>query len=255
MARVRVLRRQDKAYIEIPSDLAASAEAELFQLRDGFYLLSVPLESHGKPPNSASSGISEAERQVMKRLLSIRFEKRTPAFVGKALSEEEKSVLAGLVQKRFVNVFTGDKYRDGVYNISDSIYPLLSGRAQPSREQAGEAAQPRQNSGTLSVLKTRGFVIVQDKREAMELSERLGQEMKRGEVFGVKGFDNKFYIVTRDYFTASQQKVNAALKEDMDAPSIAEAAKLDQEGCVAVLRLMAENGEIIEKKRGVFAPV
>jgi hypothetical protein len=79
--------------------------------------------------------------------------------------------------------------------------------------------------------------------------------MKSGAVVGVKGFDGKFYIVTRSYFNQSQAVVGSILKEDMDAPSIAAMAKLEPEGCLAVLRLMAENGELIEKKRGVFAPV
>jgi len=41
----------------------------------------------------------------------------------------------------------------------------------------------------------------------------------------------------------------------MDCDSIAAAAKLDADGCRAALRLMAENGDIIEKKRGIFAAV
>jgi len=41
----------------------------------------------------------------------------------------------------------------------------------------------------------------------------------------------------------------------MDPSSIASASKLEAGGCMAVLRIMAENGEIIERKKGVFAPV
>ena len=41
----------------------------------------------------------------------------------------------------------------------------------------------------------------------------------------------------------------------MDASSVSAATKLDPEGCMAVLRIMSEAGEILEKKKGVFAPV
>ncbi|MDD5171423.1 MAG: hypothetical protein PHF60_00100 [Candidatus ainarchaeum sp.] len=261
MAKVRVLRRQEKAYIELPPEMTGHEELELFLLKDGYYLLTAPL---GQPVRKQSGAISDVERAVLKKLLAIRFENRTPAYVTKALSEREKEVLGELEQKRLVNVFRGNKYKDGVYNISDSIYPLLSQKqneskeARPSENEAGRAAPPRdalQPSGAFSVLNTRGFIIVQDKREAMVLSDQMSQQMKKGEVVGVKGFDGRFYIVTRSYLAEACKKINSVLKEDMDAPSIASAAKLDPDGCIAALRLMAENGDVIERKRGVFAPV
>ncbi|NYZ74083.1 hypothetical protein H0O00_02990 [Candidatus Micrarchaeota archaeon] len=265
MAKVRVLRRQEKAYIELPSEMAGQEELELFALKDGYYLLTMPL---GLPPGQQTQkqkeGISEIERTILRKLLAIRFEKRTPEYVSKALSEREKEVLKALEQKGFVNVFKGDKYKDGVYNIRDSIYPLLSQKQDTTKEagpeRRAEAAQapmarPQSTGGAFSILNTRGFIIVQDKREAMMLSEQMTLQMKKGEVVGVKGFDGRFYIVTRDYLAEACKRINSVLKEDMDAPSIASAAKLDPDGCVAALRLMAENGDVIERKRGVFAPV
>ncbi len=262
MVKVRVLRRQEKAYIELPSDMAAHEEIELFQLKEGYYLISLPLGQPVPSPRQAQGRISEEERAIMKKLLSIRFENRTPAYVGKALNQDELATLANLERKGFVNVFRGSKYKDGVYNISDSIYPLLQkdGPARPQEAGAAQGgkgtAQQRQGGGsTGAMLQSQGFLIVQDKREAMVLSEQLGPQMKSGAVVGVKGFDNKFYIVTREYYSRARSAIDSALKGQMDAPSVATAVKLDPEGCLAVLRLMAENGDIIEKKKGVFAPV
>jgi hypothetical protein len=79
--------------------------------------------------------------------------------------------------------------------------------------------------------------------------------MKNGAVAGVKGFDNRFYVVTKPYLLGAQGAITPVLKDDMDAPSVAAAAKLDPDGCMAVLRIMSEQGEILEKKKGVFAPV
>jgi hypothetical protein len=268
MAKVRILRRQDKAYIELPPEVVNCEELELFQLRDGYYLLSVPLGQHsglGTPAQAATVGISDAERAVLRKLLSIRFENRTPAHVGDSLSEEEKTILDGLEKKGLVNVFRGRKYKDGVYNISDSAYGLIhpkSGQTvQPEKAQntsgrkAGSTDMPQQPQSTFGLLRSRGFVVIQDKRDAMALSEQLGSEMKSGAVVGVKGFDGKFYMVTKSYFNSAQGAIGLALKDAMDAASIASAARLEPDGCLAVLRLMAENGDIIEKKRGVFAPV
>ncbi len=259
MARIRVIRRQEKGYIELPADLARNDEIELFQLRDGYYLVSLPL---GQPQKAAAvqpkEQVSEEEKAVLRKLLSIRFENRVPAYVGKALTEQEKSVLGGLERRGLVNVFKGKKYVDGVYNIADSIYPLLSQKEKAGLREAqpqapAEAPPPQVNS--IGLLNSRGYIIITDKREAYILSEQLNGQMKSGGVVGVKGFDNKFYVVTRDYFTSASAKIASVLKEEMDAPSVASAAKLDAEGCMAVLRLLAENGEIIEKKKGVFAPI
>jgi hypothetical protein len=240
MVKVRILRRNEKAYVELPGEVADYEELELFQLRDGYYLLSIPLGSQGR------RHMSDTEKAVLKRLLSIRFEKRTPAYVAKVLSENEGQTLKGLEQKGFVNVFRGRKYVDGVYNIKDSIYPLLTQKRQVKKEQRSDA---------FSLLKSQGFLITNDRQHALRLSQHLGKEMKSGSVIGVRGFDGKFYIVTRDYLSKAQSVISSVLKEDMDAPSIASAAKLELDGCMAVLRLMAERGDIIEKKRGVFAPV
>ena len=261
MAKIRIIKRQEKGYIELPPDLAKNEEIELFLLKEGYYLITAPLVSQPSLGEAkGEKGINEMEKAVLRKLLSIRFENRVPAYVNKALSEPEKAVLHALEGKGLVNVFKGRKYVEGVYNINDSIYPLLAQKGEPARGR--DEAQPRvpqaaqQSQGnTLGILNSKGFIIISDKREAMMLSEQLNGQMKSGAVVGVKGFDGKFYIVTRDYFSSSQAKVVQVLKEEMDAPSVASAAKLDPEGCMAVLRLMAENGEIIEKKRGVFAPV
>jgi len=256
MARIRILRKQDKAYIELPPDLAGGDEVELFALRDGYCLLSTPLGQTER----RSGAIDERQRMVLKKLLSIRFENRTPAYVSKALSEGEMAVLGELEKRGMVNVFKGDKYKDGVYNINDNIYPVLAqkGGEAPKAEAQGRVVpadhQPTP-ADSIVALRSRGYVVIADRREALMLSEQLGADMKSGAVVGVKGFDGKFYIVSRNYFNSAQASIGAALKEDMDAPSVASATKLDPEGCLAVLRLMAENGEIIEKKRGVFAPV
>ncbi|MEW6721956.1 MAG: hypothetical protein AB1324_01705 [Candidatus Micrarchaeota archaeon] len=258
MARVRILKRQEKAYIELPPEMASSEEVEIFPLRDGYYLLSVPLGGERKAPGQkAGELISERERYVLRKLLSIRFENRVPAYVNKALSGEDLQVLKELERRGLVNVFRGKKYTEGVYNIKDSIYPLLSQKPVTSERDAQPAPPPpaQGSSGYIGQLNSRGFVVVQDKKDAFMLSEVLNGRMKSGDVVGVKGFDNKFYIVTRNYFSAASAKVGQALKDDMDHGSIAAAANLDPEGCMAVLRLMAENGEIIEKKKGIFAPV
>ncbi len=252
MGRVRIIRRQKQGYIEIPSDLLGNDEVELCQLKDGYYLLSIPIGEAAKAARKEGS-INETERAVLKKLLSIRFEKRVPAYVNKIFGDHEKEVLQELERKKLINVFKGKKYREGVYNINDRAYAML--KKGGSQQRASEIPSQPRVSGSRGILMNQGFLIINDREEARALSEVLNQDMKQGQVFGVKGFDGKFYVVTRDYLVRCQNSINLVLKEDMDLNAIASAAKLDREGCRAVLQLMSDRGEIIEKRKGVFAPV
>ena len=293
MAKARVLKKNNRLYLELPESMPEYPELELFELKPGYCLISLPLElsslsSHqstnssiiqsiaGNPrtqstvPNQQS--IAEEEKIVLTKLLSIRFEKRVPPYVAKVLSEAEKQILAQLEKKGFVNVYKGKKYKDGVYNIKDSIYPLISQKApivpKTSTIQKAPIVKPTQKSGSLqnqpiasslgpiSELNQSGFLLISDKKQAFDLSQSMKNEMKEGAVVGVKGFDGKFYIVTINYLLSTQGKISSILdNKGMKSVDIAVTTNLDPDGCIAVLRIMAENGDIIEKKKGIFALV
>ncbi len=275
MAKVRILKKQNQAYLELPPELFNQEEVELFKLKDGFYLLSLPLDSsqstsvsqHQTTQNSQSANsapkkdskdISKDERVVLKKLLAIRFENRIPPNVNKTFSDPEKKILKDLEAKKFLTIFKSAKYKEGVYSINDSIYPLIMQNNQSiqSSQQNSAASTPNQNSSDpFTILKSQGFIVLADKNEARTLSEKLSQYVKTGEFVGIKGFDGKFYMVSREYFGKVQSLISKILTEDMDANSIAAASKTDPDGCTAVLRLMAEGGDIMEKRKGFFAPV
>src|SRR5512143_2977870 len=183
MAKIRIIKRQDKGYIELPPDLAQNEELELFQLKDGFYLLSVELKAAGPAEPALGKGISDQERAVLKKLLSIKFENRVPANVSRMLDEREKEVLKELERKGLVSVYKGKKYVDGVYSVKDSAYSLAQGAQVPeAKAPAGRmpAQEPPPQGNTLGVLNSRGFIIISDKREALMLSELLNGQMKSG---------------------------------------------------------------------------
>ena len=244
MVKSRILKQNNKAYLELPEGLGDEDEIEVFQLKEGYYLLSRATDSR--------TTINEIEKSVLRKLNEIRFENRTPEHVNKVMTETEKLILKELGKRGFVNIFKGKKYRNGVFSISDKVYPLLR---EKGTSVAKTAAPQKAPAGPLGILQTRGFLILNDRNEATRISQKLSQEIKRGEIFGTKGFDGKFYAVAKPYLEDSQKKINAVLNGDMDADSIAKSTKLDLEGCTAVLRLMSENGEILEKKKGLFAPI
>ncbi len=286
MARARVIRKQDRCYIELPKEFLAQDEVELFQLRDGYYFLSMPLErmdrtgiEPAKPegPSAARNGTaSEAEISVLHKLQSIKFSDRTTENVARALSAPEKETLVQLEKKGWVNLFRGDKYRNGVYNIADKVYPML-GKAHgaAAQEEGNRDAEPRaqdtkpktQNPGpqaapsqqlppSYALLMKQGYMVIREQKDAKAMSEMLKTEMKSGSVSGTKGFDGAFYVVTKKYFDSASRAVLDCLRDKpADVQAIAGASGLDADGAMAVLQQLAESGDVIEKRKGTYAAV
>lgn len=279
MTKIQLSRSQNKTYLQLPEEFGETAEVELFKLKDGYYLLSLPIsantaqkehtnietaEKQHKHKNNEQ--LDEEEISTLRRLVSIRFVDRVPNHVETILNQREKEILKVLEKKNLVNVFKGSKYKDGVYNISDKAYSLITQSAQKSNTSQepnqppvtvqitnNNVQMPTQNS--IALLKSQGFVVVTDRNEAFNISQSVSADMKRGDVVGIKGFDGKFYAVTKDYLIKGRDLIIKCLKEDMAVSAIANETKLDQNGATAILRLMSEAGDIIEKRKGVFSLV
>jgi len=248
MAKVRVFRKQNRYYLELPENFNVEDEMEFFELRDGYYLLTIPLgkksgEAQQKPANQPQ--ITETEKTVLKKLMAIRFQQRTPDYVQKMLNPQESTVLENLQKMKLVTRFVSKKYQNGVYNIADSVYPMLKNDKEESKE------TPKEDD----IFKGQGYLIVNNNMEAKLLSEKLKGEMKSGDVMGIKGFDSRFYVVKKEYYERASAKILSILKESMNTDTIAKKCELDADGCKAVLQLLSENGDVIEQKKGMYLAV
>lgn len=236
--KLTILRREGACYIKLPAEFSKYNELELFQLRDGYYLLSILLDSKQKAPD-------ENEKALLEKLLAIRFQQRTPRKLDKMLSAEEKVTLTELIKHNFVNVFRSKKYPDGVYNIADNIYSLL----QPSSKMHERRKEERPEGA--NQLKQEGFIVFEGNRS---LPDAIKQQIKLGEVIAAKSFDGKIYVVTKKYFMKASRAIQSVLKRDMTVEEISRLCRIPADGCRAVLSILLEEGEVLERKRGVFAP-
>jgi len=236
-------------------------------------------------PQSASSvSLTPAERKVLHGLLTIQFKDRTPEHVKETFNPNELAVLKELEKKKYVTVFYGTKYKDtGVYNIDNEVYPLLKGEsAQPTpatylsastnqKPAAGNlhpgansqqpepgnqkpVASSQQPVPQLPAILKIGYAVFQNQGEAQEISDEI-RKLPKGEVIGIKGFDGKYYAVTKEYLTEATYNLKNNLKGDMNVAAITKACNADETGCRAVLYILAERGDVIEKKRDTFTLV
>ena len=261
--KTNILKKDGKAYIRLPDEFSNFDDVELFKLKDGYYLVTLPLA--GVQPDRAPERIKvpvagfqilgEAEKNVLKKLLAIKFNERTPAYVEKTLSAEEKNVLRELEDKSFINVFRGKKYPDGVYNINDRIYGALYGKetvaAQPPAPSAKREGIVQRPPDTLG---QKGYAIGAPK-DLAEIIEKHRDEIKSGKIKGLKGFDGRFYIAKMDYISKMSPLVMKQLDQERSIDEIAENLKIEPDAVRTVLHILAEAGDVMEKRRGVYAAI
>ncbi len=129
---------------------------------------------------------------------------------------------------------------------------LASGAKQAKA--IGPSTKAVESSKTM--LDEKGFVVLDNEFEAKNLSQELEKEVKRGNVIGVRGFDKKYYVVSKGFLKHASDKVLRELsKRDCNAKELALASKLRLDACIAALCVLKEEGEVIEKRKGVFAAV
>ena len=244
----------------LPAEISDSASLEIFPLKDGAYLLTLKgfvEKAKGAAGSAKNQGrsLSEKEKGVVRKLLSVRFESRTPEQVEKLLSREEKETLGQLMQQELVQVFHGGKYaKDGVYNVSDfafnSVREPVSLPAAP-----GQMPPPQQLPvSSYAHLEKSGWMVLDDENAARAFANAYPEKVKSGEVRGMRAFDRKYYFVTRSFADDWEKKVQLSLaKADKTAEEISEELGIAPGGCRCLLLHLCESGEVMEKKKGKFA--
>lgn len=224
--------------------------------------------------------LSQADINILNKLLQIKFEERTPDVVRKTFSQEELKLLDELVKKHLVNIYYGGKYlKTGVYQVPNLVYrQLLEKRqeeAQPKEEakQEGQVVQLKEQEkqkkesrekkeqkemkkeeDPIKRLNKNGYLVLQSEADAREISKLLEDKIQKNQVTGIRGFDKKYYLVKNSFVLKFQSKIKSALKSGpKQADKIAEALGIDEEAAIALLTVLREEGEIIEKRKGTFS--
>ncbi|MEM4272581.1 MAG: hypothetical protein QXH30_03235 [Candidatus Bilamarchaeaceae archaeon] len=242
--KAEVIKRQRGCYLRLPEEFSMADSVEMFQLKPGYYLLSLPIggrEAQEGKPQVAEKGLSaqeQREARVLAKLASLGFSKRSPSQLAKLMSAEERKVLDGLVKAGKVLYVHNKKYNEGIYIIE-------TGSQKSAQKQAEPGAMENQ-------LFANGYLILEGSKDAQALSERLMKQ--KNSVAGIKGFDGKYYIVTTAYFAKASEAI-ARLGDEVTPAGAAAKCGLAIDGCKAVLKLLAERGDYLEKKGGIYIRV
>ena len=113
--------------------------------------------------------------------------------------------------------------------------------------------QPGPNATIESVLGGNGFAVM-DEPTAKTAYKSLEGYLQVGEVLGARGFDNKFYVISREQFEPLAEKILSRLSRGSEIvpDKAAEALKEDAAKVACALHVLRERGVALEKKRGIF---
>ncbi|MEM4626575.1 MAG: hypothetical protein QXF70_04100 [Candidatus Bilamarchaeaceae archaeon] len=99
-----------------------------------------------------------------------------------------------------------------------------------------------------------GYLVASEK-EALALLEKIKEQIKKGEIRGMKGFDGNYYIITLKLYNELSRKILKTLDKEKEISEIAKTVKVEEEAVRAVLHFLAEAGEVIEKRKNVYVAV
>lgn len=112
--------------------------------------------------------------------------------------------------------------------------------------------RPREKAFWEQKIDLQGYAIVEE-ANTQTVSGQLEMRVKKGEVVGVKGFDKKLYVCERSFYENLCAKLQqAGLPKEFSVQQAAEATKSGEGACLAVLSIMKEGGDVLEKKKGMF---
>lgn len=232
-----------KRYLLLPPEIS-SKDLEIFKLKDGFYLLTFPLEQQKKQqkeqPKSGEE-LTEEEKQLLINLSLIKFEQRTLASVKKMLSKRQLELLESLIKRGYVSIFKKGKYKDvGVLNFTDEVFAMLKEekRKMKEKEEKKEREKPYSSKPF--------FTLTKDMQN--EVSELAAKGY-----LAVMGMDNKIYVARPKDFSMLARRIKEVLKnEEKSAAEIATELGEDYETVNVVLKILWARGEVIEVRKDIF---
>lgn len=211
------------------------------------------------------SAPSQEEISVLRKIDMIRYENRTQENTMKILDEQEKRVFQRLIANGTVKKFKGKEGKD-LYSISKMIYDrFVMRKPQAAGAQERAASQPRVQPAVksaagpedqdISELQKNGYLVLQTEAEASRVSLLLEQSIRHGQVLGTRSFNKnrEFYILLRSYFDMHAQGMLRKLREKgYRVQDLAKELGISEEGARGVLYLLAESGDVMEKKKELF---
>ncbi|GEM_PF-4251824 len=188
-------------------------------------------------------GLDKEEIELLKKLKGIKFSERTGQGLKKSLSKREFEILKKLVKKGVVLYMKTGKYKSkgGVYSISKNYYSQINEKVGKNKEMV--------KSDIEREVENKGYLVV----KSLEGLEGIKPKLETGEYVIVKGFDGFYYLIKSQLLSDLGEKIKKLLKNGpMSLAEITAHTRKDKKLVKAVLEVLREAGDIMERKKEVY---
>ncbi len=186
--------------------------------------------------------LGEDEITLLRKLKSIKFSDRTGNGLKKILNKNEFELLKKLMRRGIILHMTSGKYKSkgGVYSISKSYFPLIKTNKPERKEDENKLVKE---------VESRGYLIT----KSLEELDNARHKIDSGEFVLVKGFDGFYYLIKSQLLSNIGNKVIDLLKKGpMSLEEISVHLKRDKELVKAIMEVLREAGDVMERKKGVY---
>jgi hypothetical protein len=165
----------------------------------------------------------------------------------KSLTPQERERFKVLLQEgKIVKYKTSPHFRKALYKAAFSPKPFSSALSPLSPEDTSPSS-----------FEENGFVILEGAGEASVFSRQHAQKFRQGTLAGIKGFDGKYYVIRVSLLRTWSEKILQLLSQhpQLSLSSLAEQSKAKEGLVKTVCAFLCEEGEILEKRKGLYARV
>ncbi len=227
-----------------------------YKARNGLVVIEAGAEPAAGAPRQerkAEGMLTDEQGRVLQKLISLRFEERTPSNVQRLLTQDEGEVLDSMLESGIIRLYRGGKYaKTGVISIPDSIFPKIPKEGHHEEQRA--PARPEQGMPIMQKIEKYGYTVLQNDGEAKEASNSLSAQIKEGKVKGVRAFDRRYYIASKEFYEFHRPAFLEKLEKGTYTPeAIAKELSVDAEAAMVMLALMSSEGEALEKRKGEYS--
>lgn len=138
-------------------------------------------------------------------------------------------------------------------SMVSKLITKLAAKTTPTTNSLPSSANkpPAASASTLVKIKQNGIMIIQNEFQARKMAEELSMDLKKGEVIGAH-VDKKFYFLSKQYYEIYAARVKSAIGKDSKVEEIVEKSKSSQDTVNAIISILKEQGELLEKTKGKY---
>jgi len=98
------------------------------------------------------------------------------------------------------------------------------------------------------------FAVISNENEAKQLSQRMGEQIRRKEVMGTRSFDGDYFVIKSTMYEKQSPAVLSLIKGNspISADEIARTLRLNKQLVMAVCEFLKEEGEISERRKEIY---